>query len=451
VNEVKDWKLALIFEIVHKEGRILFNIASPRECFPLSAMKDSQLPADARAHLQRYIVTYIKEHYVRLIFESMGGQLWPVIPTTHTPVDPGCPCPKRPRHVEGCPGHGCHCPLTRVHVPGCPGARIPKLPHCGPTHVPRAGEPWPPTKLPLPQGPQIYPGATGPVTIEWTLLWELFIKETSLHGHHSITTVSQAGLNAQFVTLWKSAKELAQKQIKPEEKPDVRAVLADFSSEHYPGLGADVYIPHICAQLGAPQVELVCSPNSKSAIIYFHIERGSIKTSEPQYVQDPSVPSMVDNVFTGNSSSVTGSLPSRLSSSSYNQKMQQVHSKRARVSLTSASSSSTSARFSTSPIAPISQDLSTSAIPRHSEIVLMLSSRILLADISRRLLMPFTIPFIHSPFTTINTSPPTRRKIILYMRLRMWHFQSYLFIFLPSVTPHSRVYLVQHATSSNGI
>jgi hypothetical protein len=283
VHGVKDWKLALILEIVHREGRILLNTVRSRECLLLSAMQCSQSTPEELAALQASFITYIKEYYVPLIFKSTEGQLWPA--TTPRPVDPGCLCPKRRDHTKGCPGHehrGCHCPDVHVHHPGCPGIHLPKPPVCTPTPVPTPGLPWPPIRRPLPPDSHPYQGTTGTVMVEWELLWELFVKESSPHGYHNITTVSQAGLNAQLVALWKSAKDLAGKQVSPEQKPDVKAVLAQFSSQDYIGVGPDVHIPHLRAQFAAPQVELICHPGSKSVIVYFHIEKGSIKTGEPQ-------------------------------------------------------------------------------------------------------------------------------------------------------------------------
>jgi hypothetical protein len=243
---LKDWELAIIFHVTHENGCIkLDQRHAPRVAPSLSTLPCS--PQEDMAEEFRYsFKNSILRDYIGLMFKFGHSQLYPNISSDYEPSD----------------------------------EPIPHSPHGGPCHDPPVSGPKPepcPWPCPRPDPPigSYCPGGSG-FTIDWALLWRLFIKETSLQGHHRITTVTQAGINAHFAAVWKKAKTIVAAPSTSTSQNDIDKrldILTHFDSKKYIGSGKAAYLPQFTCECGAPQVELITGTGSKSVIVYFHIQK----------------------------------------------------------------------------------------------------------------------------------------------------------------------------------
>ena len=233
---MKDWELAVIFQVIPRDGRIILDQSQPPRIAPNLSVLQCPLQADNLDEKFRYSFKYsILHEYIDLIFKF--GQLYPDFSSDRKPI---------PSSPYGCPK---------------------------PEPVP-----WPTRRPDHPIGPYC-PGGSD-VTIDWALLWPLFIKETSLHGYHHVTSVTQAGINAHFVSVWTKAKAVVAAPSPDHKDIDKRlAILTHFDSKDYPG-GNATDLPQFTCECGPPQLELITSTTSKSVIVYFHIQKISFSLDD---------------------------------------------------------------------------------------------------------------------------------------------------------------------------
>lgn len=184
--------------------------------------------------------------YVELIFQYGHYQLYPDF---HEPSDPGC---EHEGHEGGCVCGGWVYGGEKPNP--CP-------------------EPHPDPGLAV--GPFCPGWKDTEFVIEWALLWEMFVKETSLHGFHQLMSVTQGGINAHLLALWRKAKNIGAKHSETDKR---LLILTHFDSKNYNG-GSVAHLPHFSCELGAPQVELVIKNGSKSVIVYFFIQKISFELS----------------------------------------------------------------------------------------------------------------------------------------------------------------------------
>ncbi|KAF5375463.1 hypothetical protein D9757_009960 [Collybiopsis confluens] len=233
--ELKDWEIAVIFQVIHQNNRILLDrFHPPRIASNLCTLHCEPNDEEFRDEFK----TSILHEYIELFFEFGHYQLYPEY------HQPSGPIPVIDDHSHG-------------HIPTEPGPK------------PTPGT-WPYPRPPLPVGPY-HPGwKDDGFSIEWPSLWDSFVSETSLHGHHQLLSVTQAGINAYFFTLWKNAKSETHKQL---------LILTRFDSRAYSAGGAVAHLPHFSCELGAPQVELITHAGSKSIIMYFYVQNISFELS----------------------------------------------------------------------------------------------------------------------------------------------------------------------------
>ncbi|KAF5373377.1 hypothetical protein D9757_009753 [Collybiopsis confluens] len=257
--DLKDWEVAVIFQVVQQDHRILLDRFSPPRLAPyLCSLPCQPEDEEFRDEFKKSILT----HYIEYIFEFGHYQLYPEFHKPSGPIRYGGP-------DHGDHGHGGHRNVECHHGSHCHCGGGPTEP--GPKPIPG---PWPHHHLPLPVGPYCPGWKDTKFSIDWATLWGSFIGETSLHGHHQLMSVTQAGINAYFLALWNKAKTIgysdAHKHL---------LILTHFDSKTSP-VRSVAHMPHFSCDLGAPQVELVTGTNSRSVIVYFFVQNISFELSD---------------------------------------------------------------------------------------------------------------------------------------------------------------------------
>ena len=254
-SSYEHWELAIVFQVVKQNDLILLDksIAPrilPRLCslFGSPDPKLGQFP-ESLEEFQTIFKDIILGKYINLIFKYNHHQLFPDFTSSHPhswkPRKP-CICPQ--------PTLGRHCVCGHY-------------PHCGPKP---GSVDWPPVCSEQPKF------SVDDFSVEWEEFQRLIVKETQLHNYHSITTVTQAGLNAHFVSVWKSANASG-----PTNKV---ALLARYSSKGTTDTAATASLPHIEAEFGPPQIELVTESQQNSVIFYFRIQKITFWLPNDTYV-----------------------------------------------------------------------------------------------------------------------------------------------------------------------
>ena len=262
-SSYENWEVAIIFHVAKDRDRILLDRSIAPRILPnlcsLPGSQEGRLKQDAGSltEFQRIFKKVILHEYVKLIFEFGHYQLYPDFTSSDTYRHP--------------PKHSLPCQCGRPHSHGRPCV-------CG--HYPLTGpkpEPfnWHPLRPDLPKHSH-RPDISEDFTIDWAVLRSLFVQETFLYGYHQITSVTQAGINAHFAALWKTANGV--------RSDDHLAVLVRFNSKGKEETGGVLYLPHFKAQFGAPQVELITTRGRNSLILYYNIQKISFSLDKT-YVQ----------------------------------------------------------------------------------------------------------------------------------------------------------------------
>lgn len=258
-SSYEKWELAIVFQVVkHQDSILLDRSIAPRILPDLCSLPGSadpklnQLP-ESLPEFQAIFKDIILCKYIDLIFKHHHHQLYPDFTSSHGirphPSKPSDPCKCGEPH-----GHGRHCVCGHY-------------PHGGPKPDPVG---WPPVR---PEQPRF---GVGDFSVTWAELRPLIIPETLLYDYHSITTVTQAGLNAHFAAVWKTASASG---------PDNKfALLARFSSKGTKATDSAASLPHFDANFGPPQIELITVSGENSVFFYFHIQKIVFFLKDETYV-----------------------------------------------------------------------------------------------------------------------------------------------------------------------